>query len=173
MAKFVQTAVVSKEDGGLVKFCKTAEELQEFDGREDVSLVTRKSFEASEKYPSFDELVGKVKPVAAPAASESKRAAAPALSGPYHLLKPLPAVAEDHPKKPIWDAIVANNGGTAEAAKAACPEKNPPRRTSGFYTFSSEFRYFLKTGYVAMGEIPEGFDYTQVGKKEAAPAAAA
>jgi hypothetical protein len=75
------------------------------------------------------------------------------LEGEYHIIKPLPACADDHPKKPIWVAIESNN--TVEAAKAACPAVNPPRKTNGVYTFASEFRYFLNTGYIGMGAQPE------------------
>lgn len=167
-----KTAVVSKADGLLIKVISTAAEKKEFEGQ-DVDFVTAKTFTPTEKYASFDEMIGKVKPMeggddmSQAGANKGKRGNATPLEGAYHLLKPLPPTADDHPKKPIWNAIVENNGGTVEAAKAACPAENPKRRTNGVYTFASEFRYFLKAGYVAMGEIPEGFDYTHVEPKPA------
>jgi hypothetical protein len=136
--------------------------------------MTSKNFEATSQFQSWDEMSGKVKPVEAggegepninqAGAARSTRANATPLEGAYHLLKPLPVTADDHPKKPIWNAVVENNGGTIEQAKAACPAENPKRKTNGVYTFSSEFRYFLKAGYAAMGPIPEGFDYSTVVK---------
>lgn len=157
-------AVLDK-DGNFIKTIEKKDEKKEFEGQE-VTYVTKKDFQASDKYASFDELIGKVKVVEgeeAPA-DEPARPAAAKLTGAYHLLKPLPPTADDHPKKPIWNAIEALNGGTVEEAMEACPKENPKRKTSGVYTFNSEFRYFLKAGYAAMGPIPEGFDYTTVVK---------
>lgn len=153
-----KTAVLNKEDKTLIKVVSTAEEKKEFDGRDDVVFMVSKNFEPTEQFKTWEEMIGKVKPVEEGEA-KPKAAAAP-LEGPYYMLKPLPPVAADHPKKPIWDAIVANEGKTCADAKAACPAENPSRKTSGKYTFASEFRYFLKTHYVALGEKPEGYDYT-------------
>lgn len=74
------------------------------------------------------------------------------LEGEYHIIKAFPATRADHPKMPIWEAIA--NNSTVEAAKEACPKENPKRRANGVYTFNSEFRYFLKAGYVGMGSAP-------------------
>lgn len=83
----------------------------------------------------------------------TKRARVNDLTGEYHIVKPFPPTAADHPKFPIWEAIINNN--TFEAAKEACPKENPKRKTNGVYTFSSEMGYFLRTGYVAAGEKAE------------------
>lgn len=90
---------------------------------------------------------------AAEQGDKPKRERAGALEGEYHVVKPFPATAADHPKMPIWSAIA--NHTTIEDAKAACPAENPKRKTNGVYTLASEFRYFLRTGYVAMGPAPE------------------
>lgn len=174
-----KTAVLNKEDKTLIKVVDTAEEKKEFDGRDDVIFMVKKNFEPTSQFQSWDEMIGKVKPVEqgaegqAEGEAKAKREPAAALEGNYYLLKPLPAVAEDHPKKPIWDAIRNNDGGTCEDAKAACPAENPKRKTNGVYTFASEFRYFLKTGYVALGVKPEGFDYTAEAEAKAAEKAKA
>lgn len=171
---------------------------KEFSGQ-NVEFVTSKTFKPTEQFATWDEMIGNAKPVEGEApVKETKAAKTPkepkapkepkpasdrpapaALEGAYHLLKPLPTTPADHPKMPIWNAIESNNGKTVAEAKAACPAENPKRKTSGVYTFASEFRYFLKTGYAAMGPIPEGFDYKAVAakpvaepkaKKEKAPA---
>lgn len=159
---------------------------------DEVVLVTAKTFEASERYPTFkamctkpltqEELDAKAKSDADDAAQKAAdkeagiesagankrtRASSGDLAGAYHLTKDLPACAEDHPKYPIWVAIAQNN--TVEDAKAACPAVNPPRKTSGVYTFTSEFRYFIKTGYAAMGVEPAK---EEVAAETAAPEAA-
>lgn len=155
-----KTAVLNKDTKELIKICDTAAEKKEFEGK-DVIFMVSKNFEPTPQFSTWDEMIGKAKPVET--AEPAKPKSAPvALEGQYHLLKPLPPTAEDHPKMPIWHAIVVNNGGTVAEAKAACPTENPKRKTSGVYTFNSEFRFFLKAGYAAMGPIPEGFDYTQV-----------
>jgi hypothetical protein len=165
------------------KFVKTidgsAEAKKEFEGQEGVEFVTKKSFKASDDHKSWDEMIGKAKPIeeSEEKVAKTPRTAAVVLSGPYHLLKPLPATPADHPKMPIWNAIVENSGKTCEEAIADCPKENPKRKTNGVYTFASEFRYFLKAGYVAMGETPEGFDYTKYekpvkAKKESADSSA-
>jgi hypothetical protein len=139
---------------------------------EDFIEVTAKNFTPSEQYPTFKDLCTVPKTeaelaqeaedkaaaaanpdIADAGAAKKTRASAADLVGEYHLVKDLPACAEDHPKFPIWAAIAQN--GTVEDAKAACPAVNPLRKTNGVYTFTSEFRYFLKTGYVAMGAAPE------------------
>jgi hypothetical protein len=157
------TAVLNASDLSLAGKANTKAEIAAIVGEtpDNFVLVTRKEFEPSEQYATFDAMIGKVK--AEKPAKEPKpataRAGAPALEGEYHLLKPLPACADDHPKKPIWVAIESNT--TVEAAKAACPEVNPPRKTNGVYTFASEFRYFLKAEYVAMGAAPEATEPAQ------------
>lgn len=158
------TAVL--KDGKFVKVVTSAEEKKEFEGQEGITFMTKKQFEANDTYASWDEMIGKAKPVAEGEGAEKKeKRPVPELKGPYHLLKPLPACADDHPKKPIWVAIEANTGKTCEDAIAACPKENPKRKTSGVYTFASEFRYFLNTGYAALGEAPEGHDHTKVEAK--------
>lgn len=141
-----------------------------------VKLVTAKNFEPSDEFKTFKDLTMTQEDRDAAAAKAAEKAQAAAekaakaaeagekaprakssdLAGEYHILKPFPATAADHPKMPIWEAISGNN--TVEAAKAACPETNPPRKTNGVYTFTSEFRYFLKAGYVGMGAAPEPVD---------------
>lgn len=157
---FPKTAVVA-EDGSFIKVIRSAGEKEEFKDQK-VTYVTKKDYVQPENplQVEWDEFIGEAKPVK-PAVEKkaSSRPAAPALEGPYYMLKPLPPVADDHPKKPIWDAVVANEGGTCEQAKAACPTEAPLRKTSGKYTFNSEFRYFLKTHYVALGDKPEGYNY--------------
>lgn len=152
------TAVLNKADKTLIKVAKTADEKKEFDGRDDVVFMTSKNFEATEQFATWEEMIGKVQKVEGDEA-KAKPAATP-LTGSYYILKPFPETREDHPKKPIWDAVIANDGKTCEEAKAACPAENPKRMTNGVYTFNSEFRYFLKAGYVALGDKPEGYDYT-------------
>ena len=157
MAKFVQTAVVSKEDGSLVKFCKTADELKEFDGREDVSLVTRKSFEASEQHPSFDELVGKVKPVVEQKPAAGKRAVQ-ALAGAYHTTDKFKIVEGD--ARNVFAEAVRDNStfeGYAEATKDKSIDLPSSRNEgrSNKITGSSYIRYALQRGWVVAGEKPE------------------
>lgn len=164
--------------------------------------VTAKTFTASEQYPTFKamctppksaEEIAKEQEVADAKAKEKadkeaakakakeakigdagankkQRASAGDLTGEYHLTKDLPACAETHAKYPIWVAIAGNT--TVETAKAACPAVNPPRATSGVYTFTSEFRYFLKTGYVVMGPAPAEAAAAAAGTGDTAGAAA-
>lgn len=163
-----KTAVLNKETKDLIAVVTTAADKKEFDGRDDVEFVTKKGFEASDKYKSWEEMIGEAKPVEEPqeAEAKAKRETTPlADESQYHLLKPFPATADDHPKKPIWTAIEKNNNGTIADAKADCPKENPKRKTRGVYTFSSEFRYFLKAGYVALGAAPDGHDHTKVEEK--------
>lgn len=150
----------------------------------DVELVTAKNFQPTEHYKTFKEMsmTQEERDAAAQKAADAEKAKAEKeeakkareaakaekankpksertrntapLEGEYHIVKSFPATPADHPKMPIWEAIANNT--TVEAAKAACPEKNPPRKTNGVYTFNSEFRYFLNTGYVALGPRPEG-----------------
>lgn len=162
-----KTAVLNKEDKTLIKVVNTADEKKEFDGREDVVFMTSKNFEPTEQYKSWDEMTGKVK-VADKAEGDAKpKAPVTELSGPYYIAKPLPNTSHDHPKWPIWEAIIANDGKTCEDAKAACPKDNPKRKTNGVYTFSSEMRYFVKTGYVLLAEKPEGFDHSSAAEAAA------
>lgn len=109
------------------------------------------------------------KPPKAPKAPKPEGAATRSrvndLTGEYHIVKPFPATAADHPKMPIWTAIAENT--TFEAAKAACPEVNPPRKTNGVYTFSSEMGYFLRTGYVAAGAKAEAAAEADVAEENA------
>ncbi len=146
MSKFAHTAVLNSL-GALVAFCKTTEELAAHTEEHGDVFVTKKSYAPTEGQPSWDELSGKVKVSDPSDAPKTRRAALP-LEGNYTITKALPTVAEDHPKKPIWDAINANT--SIEAAKAACPVENPKRKTSGTYSFSSEFRYFVKTGHITL-----------------------
>lgn len=164
---------------------------------DEIVEVTAKTFTPSEQYASFkemcmtpeereaaqaeakrkaDEKAAKEKEkadkkaqreadIAAAGANKVKRSSPSDLTGEYHLVKPLPPCADNHAKKPIWNAIANNTD--VEAAKKACPEVNPPRATSGVYTFTSEFRYFLKTGYVAMGAKPEAAESGDSSEAEA------
>jgi hypothetical protein len=135
------TAVLNASDLSLAGTAKTKTEIAAIVGEtpDNFVLVTRKDFVDSEKAPK------------APKEPSTRPGVTP-LEGEYHLVKALPACADDHPKKPIWVAIESNTD--IALAKAACPETNPPRKTNGVYTFASEFRYFIKTGYVAMGAAP-------------------
>lgn len=153
-----KTAVLNKEDKTLIKVVDTAEEKKEFDGREDVVFMTSKNFEPTEQFQSWDEMTGKVKKAELAEGEAKPKAPVTELTGPYYIAKPLPNTAHDHPKWPIWEAIIANDGKTCEQAKAACPQENPKRKTSGVYTFASEMRYFVKTGYILLAEKPDGFD---------------
>lgn len=152
-----QIAVVKNEDQsflGLATSKATAAIIRGDLAEDAVTLVTKKDFVPSDKYATWDDLIGKPKKEPKEKKeSTGTRANATPLEGEYHLAKPLPACADDHPKKPIWVAIESNTN--VDAAKAACPAENPKRKTNGVYTFASEFRYFLKTGYVAMGAAPE------------------
>jgi hypothetical protein len=105
-------------------------------------------------------------PVFEDAPEKKTRATATKLSGPYHFLKGLPNTSEDHPKYVIWQAIASND--TVEAAIASCPTDLPARKTSGSYSFASEFRYFLKKGFVVMGTAPEVSEDTSEDPTEAA-----
>jgi hypothetical protein len=166
-----KTAILNAADMTLVMVAENKEQIKACLGEtpDAFVLVTNKTFVASEQYKTFKDMCTKPKTAeeieqdrldaeAAKAAGEdinnagankAKRASASDLKGDYHLTKDLPACAEDHPKFPIWAAIAGNK--TVETAKAACPATNPARKTSGTYSFASEFRYFLKTGYVKMG----------------------
>jgi hypothetical protein len=150
------TAVLNASDLSLAGTAKTKTEIAAIVGEtpDNFVLVTRKDFVESEQYATFDAMCGKVAAEKAPKAPKepSTRPGVTPLEGEYHLVKALPACADDHPKKPIWVAIESNTD--IALAKAACPETNPPRKTNGVYTFASEFRYFIKTGYVAMGAAP-------------------
>ena len=108
---------------------------------------------AADKEAKEKERAEKKAAKAAEQGDKPKRERGDALSGEYHVAKAFPATREDHPKMPIWKAIAENND--VDAAKAACPAENPKRMTNGVYTFNSEFRYFLRTGYVVMGPAPE------------------
>lgn len=165
------TIAVLDKAGKFIKTIQAAEDKKEFEGQE-VTYLTKKQFKENDLYKSWDEMIGKVKVVegdgkAAEGGDKPAKAPVAELTGAYHLLKPLPACPDDHPKKPIWVAIEANNNGTCEAAKEACPKENPKRKTNGVYTFASEFRYFLKAGYIALGDAPEGHDHTKVEAKPA------
>lgn len=195
-----KTAILRKTDNTLVGIGQSAGTIKlVLDGaslkEEDVVLVTAKTFEPSEQYPTFKDMTmtkeerdeaakkaaeaDKVKADKEAAKAEKDKAKAekaankPAgtgtrntapLEGPYYVAKPFPSTPADHPKMPIWEAIA--NNVTVEAAKAACPAVNPPRKTSGVYTFNSEFRYLLNTGYVATGERPEATEGTDGGTAE-------
>lgn len=167
-----RTVVIDKETNEFIGVAENKEGLKFLLGEraeDTVNLITSKNFEASEQYATFKDLYTAAKPkdesagdeqggdtggedIAAAGANKTKRSSSIKLEGAYHLTKALPPCADDHPKKPIWDAIANNT--TVEDAKAACPAVNPPRKTNGVYTFASEFRYFLKTGYAVMGEAP-------------------
>lgn len=157
MAKFVQTAVVSKENGSLVKFCKTAEELKEFDGREDVALVTRKDFKATEQYPTFDELTGKVKAVKPQAASTKPKRNVTALAGEYHVTDKF-KVTEGDARNVFAEPMRDNN--TFEAYAEATKDKSidlPSSRNEGRsnkITGASYIRYALQRGWIAVGAKP-------------------
>lgn len=140
------TVVLNAETLERVAVCTNKKQLKEFAGDEFV-FVTKDSFSESDKYPTWDEMQGKEpKPVKEP----SERAPRTSLpeDSQYEIVKPLPGVAEDHPKAPIWEAIA--NNVTISGAKADCPAENPKRKTSGSYSFTSEFRYFLRTGYIKL-----------------------
>lgn len=149
------TAVLHASDLSLAGTAKTKKEIAEIVGEnvDNFVCVTRKEFEPSEQYASFDAMCGKAKAEKPAAEPKAPREGATPLDGEYHIVKAFPATADDHPKKPIWNAISDNTD--VAAAKAACPAENPKRKTNGVYTFASEFRYFLKAGYVAMGTAPE------------------
>lgn len=193
-----KTAVLLAATMTLVGTADTKEAIKALKGDKpdtDFVEVTAKTFTASEQYPTFKAMCtppksaeeiakeqeaadAKAKEKAEKAAAKisdagankAKRASAGDLAGEYHLTKDLPACADTHAKYPIWVAIAGNT--TVEAAKAACPAVNPPRATSGVYTFTSEFRYFLKTGYVAMGPAPAEAAAAAAGTGETAGAEA-
>lgn len=178
-----KTAVIYAVDFVLAGVGKSKAEVKTIIGEQDPDLfilVTAKTFVASEQHPSFGEMCGEVTEVKQeaevaepiPVLDESGnhvhdeegnptfvtvekkvRAVSLPLEGEYHLLKEFPSTSVEHPKFPIWIAIAENS--TVEAAVAACPAEAPARKTSGTYSFSSEFRYFLKKGFVAMGPAGE------------------
>jgi len=152
------TAVLNAADLSLAGKANTKAEIAAIVGEQadQFVLVTRKDFQPSDQYATFDEMLGKVRKEKPAAEPKPARAGVTPIEGEYHLVKPFPATADDHPKKPIWNAIEANTD--VAAAKAACPAENPKRKTNGVYTFASEFRYFLKAGYVAMGAAPAAAD---------------
>lgn len=139
------TVVLNAEDMSRVAVCNNKKELKEYEGDAFV-FVTAKTFVESEQYPTWDELQGK-EAKATPTGEKAPRTSLPEDSA-YELVKALPAVAADHPKATIWNAI--NENRTIAEAKAACPETNPARKTKGSYSFTSEFRYFMRTGYVKL-----------------------
>jgi hypothetical protein len=182
MAKIAVLLAATLDVLGVASNREEVNALRDDRAEDEILEVTAKTFQPSDKYKTFkdmcltkeereakaaeeqkkaDEKAAKEKAkadakaakeasIADAGANKAKRASPGDLTGTYRIVKPLPACADDHPKKPIWVAIEQNS--TVETAKAACPEVNPPRKTSGVYTFTSEFRYFLKTGYVAMGD---------------------
>lgn len=164
------TAVLNAADMSLAGKANTKAEIAAIVGEnaDQFVLVTRKEFQPSEQYATFDAMLGKVKAEKPAAEAKPARAGATPLEGEYHLIKALPPTADDHPKKPIWTAIESNTD--VAAAKAACPVENPKRKTNGVYTFASEFRYFIKAGYVGMGAAPEAAEQGEVeeGEQQAA-----
>lgn len=98
------------------------------------------------------------------------RISAVPLAGQYTQLKAFPSTNVDHPKFPIWEAIASNS--TVEEAIAACPTELPARKTKGSYSFSSEFRYFLKKGFVVLGEVSIAYNDSNelTGSSEDVPA---
>lgn len=140
------TVVFDAESMDRVAVCKNQKELKEYKG-ENFVHVTKETFAPSDTYPTWDSLIGKEPKEKKGASERAPRTFLPEDSD-YEIVKPLMVCSENHPKFPIWEAI-ANNTSIAEA-KAACPKENPKRATNGTYTFTSEFRYFLRTGHIVL-----------------------
>jgi hypothetical protein len=146
MAKY---AVLKASDMSLVTVCNNKKELKEY-LTEDFVVVTKATFVPDEQYETFAQLCGEEVAVAEGKPARAPRAPRTTLptEGGYEILREFSVISEEHPKFPIWEAI--SNNRTIEQARAACPAENPKRRTSGVYTFLSEFRYFIRAGYIKL-----------------------